>query len=159
MPRISPNLWFDNQSLEAAEFYCSIFPNSKITAVTHYGEANPDRIGDVLTVSFELDGQEVVALNGGPMFQFSEAVSLIIDCKDQAEVDYYWTSLTTDGGAESMCGWVKDKYGVSWQIAPMKALGQTLSGPDAAGRQRAMDAMMKMRKLVIADLEKAYAGK
>ena len=157
MPRISPNLWFDNQSLEAAEFYCSIFPNSKITAVTHYGEANPDRVGDVLTVSFELDGQEVVALNGGPIFQFSEAVSLIIDCKDQAEVDYYWEKLTADGGEESMCGWLKDKFGFSWQVVPAGWV-EMLTDPDPERVKRATEAMYQMRKLDIAALEKAAAG-
>jgi predicted 3-demethylubiquinone-9 3-methyltransferase (glyoxalase superfamily) len=157
VPRISPNLWFDNQSLEAAEFYCSIFPNSKITAVTHYGEANPDRVGDVLTVSFELDGQEVVALNGGPIFQFSEAVSLIIDCKDQAEVDYYWEKLTADGGEESMCGWLKDKFGFSWQVVPTGWV-EMLTDPDPERVKRATEAMYQMRKLDIAALEKAAAG-
>jgi predicted 3-demethylubiquinone-9 3-methyltransferase (glyoxalase superfamily) len=157
VPRISPNLWFDNQSLEAAEFYCSIFPNSKITAVTHYGEANPDRVGDVLTVSFELDGQEVVALNGGPIFQFSEAVSLIIDCKDQAEVDYYWEKLTADGGEESMCGWLKDKFGFSWQVVPAGWV-EMLTDPDPERVKRATEAMYQMRKLDIAALEKAAAG-
>ena len=159
MPRITPNLWFDTQSLEAAEFYVSIFPNSKIKVVSHYTEAGPGPAGEVLTVDFLLDGQEITAINGGPMFTFSEAISLLVNCKDQAEIDYYWNSLTADGGEESMCGWVKDKFGVSWQIAPMAALGRTLSGPDAAGRQRAMEAMMKMKKLVIADLENAYAGR
>ena len=157
MPRISPNLWFDNQGLEAAEFYCSIFPNSKITAVTRYGEANPDRVGDVLTVSFELDGQEVVALNGGPIFQFSEAVSLIIDCKDQAEIDYYWDKLTADGGEESMCGWLKDKFGFSWQVVPERWV-EMLNDPDPERVKRSTEAMYQMRKLDIEALEKAAAG-
>ena len=157
MPRISPNLWFDNQGLEAAEFYCSIFPNSKITAVTRYGEANPDRVGDVLTVSFELDGQEVVALNGGPIFQFSEAVSLIIDCKDQAEIDYYWDKLTADGGEESMCGWLKDKFGFSWQVVPDRWV-EMLNDPDPERVKRSTEAMYQMRKLDIEALEKAAAG-
>ena len=158
MPSITPNLWFDVNGKEAAEFYCSVFPNSKINNVSYYGEVGPREAGTVLTVDFELDGQRFTAINGGPDFKFTEAVSFLVDCKDQAEIDYYWNSLTTDGGEESMCGWVKDKFGVSWQIAPMAALGRTISGPDAAGRGRAMEAMMKMRKLVIADLEKAYAG-
>jgi predicted 3-demethylubiquinone-9 3-methyltransferase (glyoxalase superfamily) len=115
--------------------------------------------GRVLTLNVDILGTTFTLLNGGPNFTFSEAISFYVDCKDQAEVDYYWDALTTDGGAESMCGWVKDKYGVSWQIAPMAAINRTIAGPDAAGRQRAMAAMMKMKKLVIAELETAYAGK
>ena len=117
MPRITPNLWFDTEGLEAAEFYCSVFPNSKITIVSHYTEAGPREAGMVLTVDFELDGQPFTAINGGPEFTFDEAVSFLINCADQAEVDYYWDKLS-DGGEESQCGWLKDRYGVSWQVTP-----------------------------------------
>ena len=150
--KITPCLWFDDRISDAGHYYARIF-KGKILDKSSY----PD--GRVLTLNVDILGTTFTLLNGGPQFKFSEAISFYIDCKDQAEIDYYWTSLTTDGGEESMCGWVKDKFGVSWQIAPMKALGRTLSGPDAAGRQRAMAAMMQMKKLVIADLESAYAGK
>ena len=113
MPRITPNLWFDTQGEEAAEFYCSVFPNSKITNVTHYGEAGPRPAGTVLTVDFVLDGQQYTAINGGPEFTFDEAISLLINCADQDEVDYYWSKLS-EGGEEGPCGWLKDKYGLSW---------------------------------------------
>jgi predicted 3-demethylubiquinone-9 3-methyltransferase (glyoxalase superfamily) len=149
--KITPCLWFDDRIAEAGDYYARIF-KGKIRDKSSY----PD--GRVLTLNVDILGTTFTLLNGGPQFSFSEAISFYIDCKDQAEIDYYWNSLTTDGGEESMCGWVKDKFGVSWQIAPMAALGRTISGPDAAGRGRAMEAMMKMPKLVIADLEKAYAG-
>src|SRR3954465_3625352 len=112
MPQITPNLWFDTESEQAATFYCSIFPNSKVNAVTHYGEAGPREAGMVLTVDFELDGQPYTAINGGPQFPFTEAVSLLVDCADQAEVDRYWDALTAEGGEEGQCGWLKDKYGL-----------------------------------------------
>ena len=118
MPRITPNLWFDTQGKEAAEFYVSVFPNSKITNVTHYGEAGPREAGTVLTVDFVLDGQEYTAINGGPEFTFDEAISLLINCADQDEIDYYWEKLS-DGGEEGPCGWLKDKYGLSWQVVPV----------------------------------------
>lgn len=149
--KITPCLWFDDRIAEAADYYARVF-KGKILNKSSY----PD--GRVLTANVDILGTTFTLLNGGPDFTFSEAISFYIDCKDQAEIDYYWDTLTADGGAESMCGWVKDRYGVSWQIAPMAALERTLSGPDSAGRSRAMQAMMKMKKLVIADLEKAYAG-
>ena len=150
--KITPCLWFDDRIAEAGDYYARIF-KGKILDKSSY----PD--GRVLTLNVDILGTTFTLLNGGPNFKFSEAISFYIDCKDQTEVDYYWSALTADGGEESMCGWVKDKYGVSWQIAPMAALGRTLGGPDAAGRGRAMEAMMKMKKLVIADLESAYSGK
>ena len=155
--KITPCLWFDDRIEEAAHYSARLF-KGRITNISHYGEAGPLPAGKVLTAHVEMLGTTFMLLNGGPEFKFTEAISFYIDCKDQAEVDYYWTSLTTDGGAESMCGWVKDKYGVSWQIAPMAAINRTIAGPDPAGRQRAMAAMMKMKKFVIADLENAYAG-
>ena len=149
--KITPCLWFDDRIADAGDYYARIF-KGKISGKSSY----PD--GRVLTLNVDILGTTFTLLNGGPNFTFSEAISFYIDCQDQAEVDYYWETLTADGGAESMCGWVKDKYGVSWQVAPMQALGRTHGGPDAAGRQRAMQAMMKMKKLVIADLQGAYAG-
>src|SRR6188768_4082748 len=118
MPHLTPNLWFDDNALEAAEFYCSIFPNSKITNTTRYTDVGPGEPGSILAVSWELDGQDLTGINGGPMFQFSEATSLLINCKDQAEIDYYWDALLADGGQESQCGWLKDKFGFSWQVVP-----------------------------------------
>jgi predicted 3-demethylubiquinone-9 3-methyltransferase (glyoxalase superfamily) len=156
MPKITPNLWFDTQGEEAAEFYVSVFPNSKITAVNHYGEAGPREAGTVLTVDFVLDGQEYTAINGGPQFTFDEAISLLVHCADQDEVDYYWEKLT-DGGEEGQCGWLKDRYGVSWQIVP-RALPQLLGDPDPAKAQRVMQAMLGMVKLDIAGLQAAHAG-
>jgi len=156
MPRIVPNLWFDTQSEEAAEFYCSVFPNSKITNVTRYTEAGPGPTGSVLTVDFVLDGQEYIAINGGPMFTFSEAISLMVACADQDEVDYYWTKLT-DGGEESQCGWLKDRYGLSWQVVPA-GWAELLDDPDPARANRAMQAMLAMRKIDIAAIEAAADG-
>jgi predicted 3-demethylubiquinone-9 3-methyltransferase (glyoxalase superfamily) len=157
MPRITPNLWFDTQSEEAAEYYCSIFPNSKITNVTHYGEAGPREAGMVLTVDFVLDGQEYTAINGGPDFTFNEALSLLINCADQEEVDYYWSKLT-DGGQEGPCGWLKDRYGLSWQVCPVGMI-ELLNDPDSERSQRAMTAMMGMKKLDLAALQAAADGK
>ena len=117
MPKITPNLWFDHQGQEAAEFYVSVFPNSEITDITYYGEAGPGPAGTVLTVEFVLDGQPFIAINGGPMFTFDEAVSFLIECADQDEVDYYWDKLV-EGGEESQCGWLKDRFGLSWQVVP-----------------------------------------
>jgi predicted 3-demethylubiquinone-9 3-methyltransferase (glyoxalase superfamily) len=156
VPRITPNLWFDTQGLEAAEFYVSVFPNSKVTTVTHYGEAGPGEPGGVLTVSFELDGQEYTAINGGPMFTFDEAISLLISCKDQEEVDYYWEKLT-EGGEESQCGWLKDKFGLSWQVCPA-GWEAILNDPDPARAARATQAMLGMKKLDIAALQAAADG-
>jgi predicted 3-demethylubiquinone-9 3-methyltransferase (glyoxalase superfamily) len=155
-PRIVPNLWFDTQGLEAAEFYTSVFPNSKITGVSHYGEAGPREAGTVMTVEFVLDGQPLTALNGGPHFTFTEAISLLINCADQDEVDYYWSTLS-EGGEEGPCGWLKDRYGVSWQIVP-NALMEYLSDPDRERSQRVMGAMLKMRKIEIDELERAAAA-
>ncbi len=150
MPRITPNLWFDTQSEEAAEFYCSVFPNSKITNVSHYGEAGPREAGMVLTVDFVLDGQEFTALNGGPDFTFDEAISFMIHCADQEEVDHYWSKLS-EGGEEGPCGWLKDRFGVSWQVTP-DAMGELMSDPDEARAQRAMKAMLGMGKIDVAAL-------
>ncbi|MFF8896036.1 VOC family protein [Streptomyces lydicus] len=151
MPKITPNLWFDTQGKEAAEFYCSVFPNSRITAVTHYTDAGPGQAGSVLTVEFELDGQGYLALNGGPQFTFSEAVSLLIECADQEEIDYYWSKLTEGGGEEGPCGWLKDKYGLSWQVAP-GGMAELLNDPDRDRATRAMKAIFGMKKIDIAAL-------
>ncbi len=155
--KITPNLWFDTEAEEAAEFYVSVFPNSKITNMTHYGEAGPREARMVLTVDFVLDGQEYTAINGGPQFTFDEAISLLINCADQDEVDYYWTKLS-EGGEESQCGWLKDRYGLSWQVCPV-GMDEVLNDPDPARAERAMRAMLGMKKLDIAALERAYAGK
>ncbi|MFG3351967.1 VOC family protein [Streptomyces sp. NPDC048001] len=154
MPAITPNLWFDTRGKEAAEFYVSVFPNSRITHVSHYGEAGPRAAGTVLTVDFELDGKPFTAINGGPEFTFDEAVSFLVDWADQAEVDYYWSRLSEGGGREGPCGWVKDRYGLSWQIVPA-ALGELLADPDPARAQRAMAAMLGMSKLDVAALRAA----
>src|SRR5437660_11066359 len=134
MPRITPNLWFDTESQEAAEFYVSVFPNSKVAAVTHYTEAGPRPAGEVLTVEFVLDGQEFTAINGGPEFTFDEAVSFLITCADQAEVDYYWEKLS-EGGEEGPCGWLKDKYGLSWQVVP-GGMAELFADPDKSRATR-----------------------
>ena len=157
MPRITPNLWFDTQSVEAAEFYISIFPNSKITTVTHYGESGPGQAGSVLTVDFVLDGQEYTAINGGPQFTFTEAISLLINCADQKEIDYYWDKLTADGGEEGPCGWLKDKFGLSWQVCPV-GWQEILNDPDKGRAERAMTAMFAMKKLDLAALQAAADG-
>jgi predicted 3-demethylubiquinone-9 3-methyltransferase (glyoxalase superfamily) len=156
MSRISPFLWFDHQAEEAANLYVSIFPNSKVTGSTRYGAAGPGPAGSVMTISFELDGLPVTALNGGPIFKFTEAVSMSVDCADQAEVDRYWDGLLADGGQPSQCGWLKDRYGLSWQIV-QRALTLMLADPDKALSQRVMRAMMKMGKLDVAALEAAAA--
>ena len=157
MPRIVTNLWFDTEGEEAAEFYCSIFPNSKIVRKTHYTESGPRETGMVMTVDFELDGQPFTIINGGPEFTFDEAVSFLITGKDQAEVDYYWDKLT-DGGEESMCGWLKDRYGVSWQVTPA-GFEEIMSDPDPDRVNRAMKAMLGMKKLDMAALQAAADGK
>jgi predicted 3-demethylubiquinone-9 3-methyltransferase (glyoxalase superfamily) len=146
MPKIHPFLWFNTEAEEAANFYVSVFPNSKVLSVS------------VMTVDFELDGFRVSGLNGGPNFNFTEATSFFIDCQDQAEVDYYWEKLVEGGGKTSQCGWLKDRFGFSWQVVP-KQLFETLGGPDAEGRKRAMAAMMQMTKLDVAKMQAAYDGK
>ena len=153
MQKITPFLWFDTQAEEAAKFYASVFPNSKILKAARYGEAGPGPKGSVMTVEFELAGQRMIALNGGPHFKFTEAISLSVDCKDQKEVDRYWNRLS-QGGQESMCGWLKDKYGLSWQINP-SILGKLLSDKDAKKAKRVMEAMLKMKKIDIAALNAA----
>ena len=157
MHKITPFLWFDTEAEEAANFYVSLFPNSRITGITHYGDAGPMPKGMVMTVSFELAGMPVTALNGGPQYKPTEAVSFSVDCADQAEVDKYWEALTSNGGEEGPCAWCKDKYGFSWQIVP-SALPRLLGNPDPKKSQAAMRAMFKMKKIVIADLEKAAAA-
>jgi predicted 3-demethylubiquinone-9 3-methyltransferase (glyoxalase superfamily) len=154
MQKITPFLWFDTQAEEAARFYVSVFKNSKIVGVTRYGEAGPGPRGSVMTVTFELGGQEFIALNGGPHFKFTEAVSFSVDCKTQEEVDEFWRKLT-EGGEEGQCGWLKDKYGLSWQINP-RILGEMLSDPDPAKSKRVMEAMLKMKKIDIGRLKQAY---
>ena len=156
MPKIIPNLWFDTQALEAAEFYVSVFPRSRIAAVTYYGAAGPGPAGTVLTVDFELDGQRYTGINGGPQFTFDEAISLLVECADQDEIDHYWERLT-DGGEESMCGWLKDRYGLSWQVAPA-GMEEMLKDPDDPRGQRAMRAMLGMRKIDVAALRAAADG-
>ena len=153
MPKITPWLWFDTQGEEAAEFYTSLFPNSKIVEVTRYGSANPRQEGTVMTVLFTLDGQRVGALNVGPQYTFNEAVSFMVECADQEEVDRYWDALSK-GGEEGPCGWLKDRFGLSWQIVP-KVLPELLGDPDREKAQRVMAAMLKMRTIEIAGLEAA----
>jgi predicted 3-demethylubiquinone-9 3-methyltransferase (glyoxalase superfamily) len=150
-------LWFDTEAEDAAKFYCSVFKNSKITQTSYYGDAGPRPKGSVLMVAFELDGVRFTALNGGPQYKFTEAVSFQIYCDGQDEIDRYWDSLTADGGEESMCGWLKDKYGLSWQIVPNRMI-ELMTSPDAAKARRATEAMMTMRKIDIAKIEQAAAG-
>jgi predicted 3-demethylubiquinone-9 3-methyltransferase (glyoxalase superfamily) len=157
MPQITPNLWFDTQSEQAAEFYVSVFPNSKITNVTHYGEAGPREAGTVLTVDFVLDGQPYTAINGGPDFTFTEAVSFLINCDGQDEVDYYWDKLREGGGQAVACGWLKDRYGLSWQVFPTQA-GELLDESDPERSQRAMKAMLSMTKIDLAAMRAAADG-
>ncbi len=155
MQKITPFLWFDGKAGEAIEFYTSIFKNSRTVNVARYGKGAPGGMeGQVMTGTFELEGQQFMALNGGPMFQFTPAISMFISCEDQAEVDFFWDALSA-GGEKSRCGWLKDKFGVSWQVVP-RMLGKVLYGSDAAASQRAMAAMMKMDKLVIQELQDAY---
>lgn len=156
MPKITPFLWFDTESEEAAEFYTSVFPNSKILEVARYGSAGPRPEGMVMTVNFELDGQSFVALNGGPDFTFNEAISFEVDCDTQEEVDTYWSKLS-DGGEEGPCGWLKDRFGVSWQIVP-RILMELLADPDRDKSQRVMQAMMSMKKIEIEPLERAASA-
>ena len=153
MQKITPFLWFDQQAEEAVKFYVSILPDSRIVSMSRYGEAGPGPKGQVMTATFELAGQRFIALNGGPQFKFTEAISLSVDCKDQKEVDHYWTKLS-QGGQESMCGWLKDKYGLSWQVNPA-ILVELLSSRDAKKAKRVMEAMLKMKKIDIAALKAA----
>lgn len=155
MQKIVPNLWFDTESEDAANFYTSIFENSKILRVMHYGEAGPRPAGMVLTVTFQLEGQEFTALNGGPDFKFNEAISLLVNCESQEEVDRLWDKLS-EGGEKGPCGWLKDRFGVSWQITPT-VLEEMLHDEDADRANRVMKAMLKMTKIEIDELEKAYA--
>jgi predicted 3-demethylubiquinone-9 3-methyltransferase (glyoxalase superfamily) len=155
MQKLTPCLWFDTEGEEAAKLYTSIFPHSRITHVSHYGEAGPRAAGTVLTVEFELEGQSFTALNGGPNFKFNEAISFQVSCGDQAEVDRYWEALG-EGGEHGPCGWLKDRFGVSWQIVPTR-LPELLEDPDREKAQRVMAAMLKMGKLEIDELERAAA--
>ncbi|HYR83359.1 MAG TPA: VOC family protein [Terriglobia bacterium] len=156
MPKITPFLWFDNQAEEAAKLYVSIFANSKIVSTARYGESGPGPKGSVMTVVFELDGQRFIALNGGPHYKFTEAISFSVDCKTQEEVDEFWKKLS-EGGQEGPCGWLKDKYGLSWQINPA-ILGEMLSDSDPKKSKRVMEAMLKMKKIDIEGLKQAYAA-
>ncbi len=152
MPKIMPCLWIDDRIEEAATYYVRLFGGTLHEFNRPGGDGTPP-----LTARFRLKDQEFMMLNGGPRFSFSEAVSFVIDCADQAEVDYFWDNMIADGGKESMCGWLSDKFGLSWQVVPA-ALGQTVGGSNPAGAQRTMQAMLQMRKLIVADLERAYAG-
>lgn len=156
--KISPFLWYDNEAEDAAKFYCSIFKNSKMDKITRYPEKAADRIGrepgSVMTVEFTLDGVQFVALNGGPQFKFTEAVSFVVACDTQEEIDYYWEKLTADGGEPGVCSWLKDKYGLAWQVQP-RLLIELLGDPDKAKAERVMNAMMEMIKIDIAALERA----
>ena len=156
MQKIVPNLWFDTESEEAAGFYTQVFDDSRIVNVTHYTEAGPRPAGEVMTVEFELQGQRFVAINGGPQFKFDEAVSFAIECEDQKEIDYYWERLG-EGGEEGPCGWLKDRYGLSWQVVPT-GMEELFADPDKKRAERAMAAMLKMRKIDIAALREAAEG-
>jgi predicted 3-demethylubiquinone-9 3-methyltransferase (glyoxalase superfamily) len=158
MQKITPFLWFDTQAEEAANFYTSIFPNSRIVAVSRYGDAGPGAKGSVMTISFELDGQRYTGLNGGPTFKFTEAVSFVVACETQEELDRYWNTLMADGGKPVECGWLRDKYGLSWQIVPAN-LDELLSDEDTEASNRVMVEVMKMVKLDIATLQRAHDGK
>ena len=157
MQKITPCLWFDTEGEEAAQFYTSIFPNSRIVEVTRYGSAGPRSEGTVMTVQFELDGQQFTALNGGPDFKFNEAISLMVYCETQEEIDLYWDKLTADPEAEQ-CGWLKDRYGLSWQIVPTR-MDEMLASGDKDQVARVTQAFLPMKKLDIAELERAYAGR
>ena len=156
MQKITPFLWFDTEGEDAARYYTSVFPNSRIVEIQRYGEAGPRPDGTVMTVAFELDGQRFVALNGGPQYIFNEAISLAVECEDQDEVDRYWDTLT-DGGEPGPCGWLKDRFGVSWQIVPRR-LTELVADEDREKAQRVMAAMLRMGKIDIAELERAAAG-
>ena len=161
--RIAPCLWFDHQAEEAARFYASVFKNSKIVNITRYGKAGYEihkrPAGSVMTVEFELDGQRFTGLNGGPLFKFTEAISLQINCETQQEIDHYWEKLTEGGDPKGQqCGWLKDKFGLSWQVVVPEMMARMMADPESAKSQRAMEVVMKMKKPIIADLERAYAG-
>jgi predicted 3-demethylubiquinone-9 3-methyltransferase (glyoxalase superfamily) len=153
--RISPFLWFDSQAEDAANFYVSVFKNFKVNRITHYGEAGPGPKGSVMTVSFDLDGQGFVALNGGTRSEFSESISFMVNCNTQQEVDEHWEKQSAGGGQEIQCGWLKDKYGVSWQVTPI-VLMEMIGDPDPKKSQRVMEAMLQMKKIDIEKLEQAY---
>ena len=157
MQKITPFLWFDGKAEEAIKLYTSVFKNSKIINISYWGKGSPFPENQVMTGTFELDGQKFYAFDAGPQFKFTEAISFFVNCETQAEIDHFWNKLTADGGQESMCGWLKDKFGVSWQIVPPE-LGQMLSDKDKAKAGSVMQAMMGMKKLIIADLRKAYNG-
>lgn len=150
-------LWMDDRIDEAVEFYVSLFPNSRVLDVSHYPDAMGKMAGKTLVMNFELDGVRYMALNGGPIFKFSEAISIFVNCADQREVDRLWNTLTANGGSESECGWLKDRFGLSWQIVPVE-MSDYIAGPDKAGANRAMHAMLKMRKIDLAAIKSAYAG-
>lgn len=156
MPSITPSLWFDDDLEEAMEFYTSVFPNSRVLGVQRYTEAGPGEPGTVVSADFELDGTRFTGINGGPAFRFSEAVSFVVDCADQAEVDRYWAALT-DGGEESQCGWLRDRYGLSWQVVPRR-LVELLADADPERARRATEAMLGMRRIVVSELEAAADG-
>jgi predicted 3-demethylubiquinone-9 3-methyltransferase (glyoxalase superfamily) len=156
MRKITPFLWFDSQAEEAANFYCSVFPNSKIVEVSRYGDGGPGPAGSVMVVAFELNGQAFNALNGGPIFKFDEAISFVVECENQDEVDHYWEKLT-DGGKEVQCGWLKDRFGLSWQVVPMEFF-ELVGQPDKAAASRVMAAMMQMVKFDVAKLREAARG-
>lgn len=158
MQKIAPFLWFDGQAEEAAKLYTSVFKNSKIISIKYWGEGSPFPKDQVMQAVFDLDGQRFHAFDAGPQFKFTEAISFFVNCETQEEVDHFWNKLTADGGQESMCGWLKDKFGVSWQIVPT-VLIQLISSEDKVIAGRAMQAMMQMKKIIIADLEKAVEGK
>ena len=156
MQKITPFLWFNTEAEQAVELYTSTFKNSKVNIVTRYGKNQPGPEGSVMTISFELDGQKFLALNGGPNFTFTEAISFVVDCESQEEIDHFWNKLS-DGGQIQMCGWLKDKYGLSWQIVP-KNFGELVTSKDPERTQRVMKTMMGMKKLEMAELQKAYDG-
>lgn len=161
MPRITPFLWFDNQAEEAVKFYTTVFKTAKVGRIARYNDAGEKvagrPAGSVMTIEFTVEGQKFIALNGGPHFKFNEAVSFVVHCKTQAEVDYYWKKLTSGGGREVQCGWLKDKYGVSWQVVP-EALGKLTSSKDKARNERVMAVMLQMKKLDLKKLEAAAKG-
>ena len=156
MQKLTPFLWFDNQAEEAADFYVAIFKNSKIVSIDRYGDAGPGPKGTVMIATFQIDGQEFVALNGGPRFKFTEAISFVVNCETQEEVDYFWEKLSA-GGEKSRCGWLKDKFGLSWQVVPT-ILDKLLRAKDAVKAQRVMQAMLQMDKIDIKTLKQAYEG-
>jgi len=158
MQKITPFLWFDGQAEEAMKLYTSVFKNSRIVSIKKWGEGSPFPKDQVMQGVFEIDGQRFYAFDAGPQFKFTEAISLFVNCETQEEIDHYWSKLTANGGEESMCGWLKDKFGLSWQIVP-PVLGELLGDKDKAKAGRVMQAMMKMKKIVIGDLEKAADGK